>query len=460
MINPSQFTSRAQAGLSTPDSKRLFAFVSILFVILAALHFYAAVWYDVGRQHDPSIHFAVLRGIVNLEAFPSYNSPYYYLVVGIVSSPFAALYRLHIIGDATYMALAAMWSGLVFHALYSLSCLMLARALRFRISEQMLFVGLCAMLPPVQRTFLMLRPENLILVLAPLACALVIGWWRSYRNGVAMMQYPAAYPTLIALSFMAAQKITGAMLVVALWGCMILFMGGHWKQRVLNIIRPSLILLLMCVGLLGADKLSSGVSIVEHHASERADHQHTPSLSVFTTIDLSKAWQEPLRNNHADSMINILVIDLFGDYWQYGILQGHGQSQEWQVFRARIGLIISVGFVGLYLLAVFRVLASAVHNNASTILSWERVMLSALFGLSIVTLIMAALTYYKPSKFDIIKWEYVIMYIPFMMIPLVSLLSCTRSIALRRVLFFVLVLCVGGGFVQSIWIDPVAALGF
>ena len=116
-------------------------YATLLFSVLALTHFYTAYWFDGGMQHDPAIHFSVLRGVVSFDLFPYYNSIYYYTFVGILTAPFAALYRMHLINDVAYLSMAASWSGFVISLIFVWGCVKFARVLRFQPSEQFLFAA-------------------------------------------------------------------------------------------------------------------------------------------------------------------------------------------------------------------------------------------------------------------------------------------------------------------------------
>ena len=440
--------------LPTMERRRFLFQLGIVAIVAALVHFYAAWWFDVTRQHDPSKHYAVLDGLANLEAFRSYNAPYYYLLVAFVSAPMIALYRMHLIGDAAFMSLSVAWSGFVLLTAYILGSFALARVLRFRSTEQFFFVALCVFLPPVQRSFSMLRPENLILTLTPFACALLISWWRAMRNGVPAMRFPALYPVLGIMGLIASQKITGTLLVGALWFFLFLFTPGSLAARVRQLRHPALILIAIILALVFIDRSTTGVSIFEHPASSRADYQRKPKLSVFTTFDPVKAWETPLRNSQAGSMANILLVDLFGDYRGYGILQDKGQTAKWNVFRSRVGIVGAAIFAVVYLLSLGVMFLPLVRSTRGNPILRERAVLAALFFLGFVILIAASTTQYNPNKFDIIKWEYIIMFVPFMMIPPIHLLSKCNMVLKRALLFPALSILLCFAVLQSTWIDP------
>ncbi len=83
-------------------------------------------------------------------------------------------------------------------------------------------------------------------------------------------------------------------------------------------------------------------------------------------------------------------------------------------------------------------------------LARERLSFSLIFFLGFAVLILASLTAYKPSKFDTIKWEYIVFFMPFAMIPLSHLANKPGNrywnVAVKTVLMFLVL----AGIVQSI----------
>jgi hypothetical protein len=432
-----------------------------------ALRGYTAWWFDITHQADPYFHHAYVIAIVNLQGFEYYAAPYYYLVVALLSSPLAALSRFHLIDGPAFLALAAMWSNTVLLVLYAFGCMALARHLRFRPSERLIYVGLCCFVPIVERAFSFLRPENLILMLAPWATIFILICWRAMRFSVPGLRNPAFWPAVASLGVMATQKMSGLAMVGGLGILSVLLMRGPLVRRLAWLWRPATVLTVVVVLLATVHWLYSGIWFFEHPVYEPWRVNISAPLSVFTNFDPVAAWDNPFRNTHKESMWNILFIDLFGDYWEYGYANlgsegAFGVPLEWKLYRARFGILASGVFVLLYTLSVMVLLLSAlrIRGNARPDVIDERAALSGLFFLGLIIFVLSALAgLYHPGKGDIFKWEYIVMFVPFMMLPIPHLLQSTENRAARRAIAVVAVLIIVCSVLQSMWLPSPIAFG-
>jgi hypothetical protein len=435
------------------------AFLALV-VLAVLLRAYTAWWFDITHQGDPYFHHAYLLAIMNLQAFEFYVAPFYYIVVVFLSAPLAALYKLHFIDTHTFLTLAAFWSNASLLVAYAFGCLTLARHLRFRVSERLIYVGLCCFVPIVERAFSFLRSENLMLMLAPWAAVFILVCWRAMRFSVPALRVPAFWPAVAGLSVMAAQKISGLALVGGLGAMSVLFVRGALFQRLAWLWRPAAVLAVAIVLLMTVHRLYSGIWFFDHPAYEPWRVNISAPLSVFANFDLVAAWDNPFRNTHKGSMWNILFIDLFGDYWEYGYANlgtegALGVPLEWKLYRARFGILTSGVFVLLYVWSVVVLARSVLRSRANKRpdVTNERAALSALYILGFVVFILAALAgQYHPGKGDIFKWEYAVMFVPFMMLPIPHLLQSTGNRAVRRAIAVVAVLIIACGVLQSMWL--------
>lgn len=430
MTPAERFLAPLRLNAGPAERNRLVLGFVVIVVIAAALRIHTATWYDPFFQHDPDRHLPILRAAIHLTTFTNNNAPYYYYLVAMLGAPFAALYRLRLITEPTFFVLATAWSGLVFQTLYIYGCLLFARQLRFRLRTQLAFVALCIFLPPIQRSFSMLRPENLILMLAPFLCVLFIVSWRNVRRGTPVADIPAVGMAAIIATVVSAQKVNGMFIVAGLGAAFLAFTPGSLRERVSRPWRPTTLFVCLTVALLIAQKLLIGESFLYNPGYDEPKYQGKPKAEVFVALDPVDAWRAPLRPSQAGSMPNILLIDLYGDYRRYGSSHFtlHGFSKAWLVARARFGLVISFLFVGIYVVGFIRlVLANRRQAEGAGFLARERLGLSILFYLGFVVLILTAFALYNKATFNIIKWEYITFFVPFAMIPLADLLERSRG---------------------------------
>ncbi len=446
------WASPLKLKLEATERSRVIVFTVFLLLVAVAIRVHWATWLDPFTQQDAGAHLPALDSASKLHFKTDYNAPYYYLVVSLLSAPLSVLYHLQFISNRTFFTLATLWSGLILQASYMYGCFMLARHLRYSLSAQFLFVALCTFFPPIQRSLAMLRPENLILALTPYVCIYFLLTWRVLNDDIDFFKLPFVPPALCLSILIAAQKISGLFLLVGLALITLLKYPGSLFNRVLGLWRAAALICIALAVLIVLQRALTGHWYLDNIQYYKPDFQTPPHLSLFTTFDPVLAWYVPFRNTHKHSMLNILLIDMFGDYWRYGIDHHAAPDQDlsWRLFRARTGMIAASLFIACYLmgaLALMRVVAGKQLDHLAS----ERAPLSLLFLLGPCLLVLASFAGIHAGKFDIIKWEYITPFIPFMMLPLVGLyeLSSLRLAASVPVTI-VLWLLVSAGIAQSV----------
>jgi hypothetical protein len=244
------------------------------------------------------------------------------------------------------------------------------------------------------------------------------------------MQIPAVRPAMGIAVLMAAQKVSGLFLVAALGAATFAFVPGPLRVRLQEIWRPVLLMCAALAVLFTLQHLATGYWFFENRQFANPNYQARPRVELFINFDPIRAWQEPFRNNHRDSMLNILFIDMFGDYWRYGIdhyrlTDAPNNTVAWRLFRARFGILTSALFLTFYATGAFVLIASLSGGRTveDRTTFRERSVLSVLFFSGILMLVIATLPGYAEGKFDIIKWEYIQPFVPLLMIPPASLLD-------------------------------------
>src|SRR5262249_9856111 len=211
---------RAQRAIAS--SSLHFTPIWILFGIALLLRI---LWASVANpydQHDPGKHFPALFSVLQLKIPAIDTGPYYYAIVAIASLPLASLLKLGLLNEKQFLTLATAWSGALLQGVFMYGCLLLARQLRFRADAQFVFVALCTFFPPLQRSFGMLRPENLITAGAPYVCVFYVSLWR----GTSISRSGA-----VLIVLMAAQKISGLFLIAGLTASTVLLRPGLIRLR-------------------------------------------------------------------------------------------------------------------------------------------------------------------------------------------------------------------------------------
>jgi hypothetical protein len=321
----------------------------------------------------------------------------------------------------------------------------LARRLRFGSVQSLMFVGLAIALPATNRSLNMARPENLILVLAPwiLVCLIKLSlrsrrpgarvlasrefWWFAVFGGVAAAQKPGGLTLLGATAVMAVMLAKDG-----LWG------------RLRQAAWPIVAAVAVFVALVLVQGAVFGSSPFKHERGSLAKYASVPAPNFYWYIDPPRVWRNPFRDAHRDSMPSILLIDLFGDYWRYGIdFMGNRFPDEFRLHRARLGFGLSVVLV-LGALAATGQLVAAVRRGPSgpmRAIAYMRLLTLAPVATAYLYLLYATRVYFAKEDADIVKWEYIIWVTPLLMIPFVSGLrhrSRARTVAGYAVLLAVI----------------------
>lgn len=126
-------------------------------------------------------------------------------------------------------------------------------------------------------------------------------------------------------------------------------------------------------------------------------------LSFLYNINASDLINNPFRNQHANSLIGITFIDIFGDYfnryWDHSRSLFIMNREDLFSFlphpRRNIGLVLSVIFVS----------SSILFKNNSQLKKYKRIYLIGIFVLGLTSLGLFGL-HFNPSKGDTLKTHY------------------------------------------------------
>ena len=177
----------------------------------------------------------------------------------------------------------------------------------------------------------------------------------------------------------------------------------------------------------------------------------SPPASFFWHLDPVSAWQHPFRDWHRGSMPEILLIDLYGDYWRAGLDEPSlHRSERARVARARFGIVAAGWFLLLWTGSLAVLLGRRVVRPGQGSLSLALTAASTLPLLtSAAYLGAAALRFYDPVDGDIAKWEYVVWVFVFLPIPIVQALSSLDGQP-ARLARAALLACAAAGCLQSV----------
>ncbi len=372
--------------------------------------------YDIRFGHDPGWHVGYLIQLLNLHPCPYYVAPYYYLICllhGVAALP---LYLASAIERATCLSIGVGLANLDLYVWYLLGLWYLALAIEMSQRQRLAWLAICAVLPVVHRSLNMVRPENLMLPLAMWIIIIGLSWARELgEQGLSFRSY-----RLWLLSFACAlfltQKVTGASLLLGLWLMLLFSHRADLRTRFRHLFVLSVLVIAFTALLGGAHRVTSGKWFFKHHAEKEVEYAHKAPLSFVTEIDPVRMWKEPLRNAQRYSMPGILTVDLFGDYWRYGISHyKRAIPREQEVLRARVGLVATWMFVGLGLLGLVRTLFWVVKGRGGirNAAAYQLTLLIPVILAYAIIAYTAMFLQFDPHKGNLAKWEYLIWCLPF-----------------------------------------------
>ena len=420
--------------------------------VAVAVRIWNAVVYDFRQQHDMQVHIGYLRDLAGGHLPTTYNAPWYYVLTCVLASPVIAACRLLGTSERTLLHATVGVSGTALFLVFMAGCLALGRELGFGASGARWYALLVCAFPVVARTFDMARPENLLLTLTPWTLLLLL---RSAPAAVARTGWAVRgwrfWTVSVALGLMVAQKIGGLTLAATAPAFLAVGApGAPLRRHIRSALQIWSAAAAVAGMLIAAQWLVAGTTPFHHDRGADPMFRSAPA-SFFWHLDPFSAWQHPFRDWHRGSMPEILLIDLYGDYWRAGFDQpGLHRSERARVARARFGIVASVGFLVLWTgsLAVLQARRVVRPGHASLSLALTAAAVVPLLA-SAAYLGAAATRFYAPVDGDIAKWEYIVWVFVFLPIPIVQALSSLDGQP-ARVARAALLACAVAGCLQSV----------
>jgi len=161
--------------------------------------------------------------------------------------------------------------------------------------------------PQTINMLLTMKPEIFAFAILPWSIFLIFLFFESY-------DYKFLYFSLIPNVLLLTSKgtIIGSVLLLYLY---IVFKE---KFNILSIkfISIFLLFLIFLTPVLLENHDANGKHVFEH-TNQKAEMQDTADLNFLYNINFHDLYMYPFRHNHADSLIGIIVLDTFGDYYQW-----------------------------------------------------------------------------------------------------------------------------------------------
>jgi hypothetical protein len=136
-------------------------------------------------------------------------------------------------------------------------------------------------------------------------------------------------------------------------------------------------------------------------------------LNILYNFSFMDAWLNPLRDSQKLSMLNIIFLDYFGDYWNYGLtnVKLFEISQTCKQIINKTSLVLSCVYLFLIIIATksifIKIIQSMIYKKELKADSKILIFQTILFYSSLSVLIAAGLLRYNPSDGDVFKNEYI-----------------------------------------------------
>ena len=291
-----------------------------IYLFFITIYLFNSFNYDLKFQHDAQLHNYPIFHILNLD-FDKIETPYgliYYFFVSFFSIFSYPFYKLQILDPRESFYLMVRISNFF---LYSLSFLYSYKISK-KIFKNDIFISilptiLIFSLAPIHRTFLMVRPENIIILFVLMSLYFLIKLLKNKnlnKNNYIIL--------LISLFLVGSIKLNGFIYVL----CFFTFLLFFYEKNI-QIFKLSL---LVFISIYIYYYIHSHISLLTvydrpYNIDEAIKLDKVglfnlgKDLSLFLNFSFIDAWQNTYKYSQADSMINTLLLDLYGDYYGYGI---------------------------------------------------------------------------------------------------------------------------------------------
>jgi len=425
--------------------------------------------YPLKQQTDAFLQIGIIADLLEKGTYISYFGVYYYGVCALMISIISGL--------NIFEGNAAVQYSIV---LVNLSCFIAALIGLWRVGTRLGFSPLGSLLlltlfatnPVIQGQFRYVRCENLIV---PLAIWLVYALLTISGRGDTSLR------KIIIAAFLLALAITQKITALALLPSAIILLV-YRRQPKLQL-RPTIQFLVLSICFTSVLWVlhyeHTGIPFYQSNAEtyhyEGENFENKPTADVMLRVNPVDAWRYPLQHEQRDSMANILLLDLFGDYretrYNYpvrGESLSERSSNSSAMERARFGLVLSLLFFGIYAYALWpssgfqslketsrkgSMLDKLCFGKISGLYKINMYYGFLLCALGHIALLVVASYFntFNPEKFDIIKWEYISWSLVFYLIPIVGKTSPTEANTAPGVTNVLLTVICVGGLIQSIY---------
>tara|TARA_B100000900_G_scaffold323293_1_gene282860 strand:+ start:6810 stop:8111 length:1302 start_codon:yes stop_codon:yes gene_type:complete len=377
-------------------------FLIFLIFTIFFLYIYQFFNYNISKQHDVWLHHYYILNILkfNFSEITSEYGIFYYFYTACFSLITYPLYYFQILEEREVFYLTVRLSNL---SLLTITFFIIYKICRdifnFKYKQITLTILLCFSFAFFNKTFFMARPENLMI---PVSLIIILETYKIINNKKITLKI--ILPSLCILS---AQKVSG--LIFSLVILAFLFFKQREKNyyKLILFFTCGLILLYLFHYLISGVKFYQNSDRLFGDATSLGIIHNFDKFNVLYKFSLIDAWKNPLRDFQNYSLINILSLELIGDYWKYGVFNNikFNLNESCLIILNRISIIYFIIFLILIISLIihFFNLEKKFSKSENSITLMMFILMFAGIGVIILAVFFRA----NFDDLDIVKYEYI-----------------------------------------------------
>ena len=384
--------------------------INYIFIFLITLFLINLFNYDIKFQHDAQLHNYPIFSIINFD-FKNIDTPYgliYYSYVSIFSVIAYPFYFFDILSPRESFYLMVRISNIILFVLSFFFSYRLSKAI-FKNESFFLYLPtlLIFSLSSVQRSFFMVRPENLIFTVIIFASYYIYKFFNEQK-----LEKKHFWILAISLFIIGSQKFNGFVYVFIFFSFCLFFIKNNKIILKLAILVFSLIYIYyLCHYLISDSTVYDRPYNLNENLNKIGIFNLNKGLEIFYSFSFYESWLAPMRYSHSDSMLNTLFLDLFGDYYGYGVfnyLKNDGAMTK--VFinclhgLNRISLILSIIFFSVIAIFILNFIKIFRAENPNYIFFLFQIVQ---FLAGFLVLILVAINEHTGEQSTVFKWSYI-----------------------------------------------------
>ena len=372
---------------------------TILTLLLVLIFSNNLIDYELITQHDAALHHYPIFNLLTFN-FSEISTPYgifYYLYISFFAPIAFPFYKLEILNDRESFYLMIKISNFVLYFLSIIYSIKVSKLIFGKINyDYLLPVVFIFSISSLHRTFLMVRPENLIILLVLVSFIYLFRIMKQTE-----FKKKDIFIFSICLFLIGTTKINGFCYLLCLFFFLLIFNKKNFLIFKISIFVFTSIFfyyyLHNYISLMGVYDRPYGV---EFESPEHGLFKLGKDLSLFINYSFIDSWNFPIKYSQSDTMLNILALDLFGDYYIYGI----EKFRDNLVSLNRKSLILSHIFFMLFSLSLIinSLNFTDIAKNNSLLMFFNLLVLAGIFLLITFTIVE-----YYGEKNTTVKLEYI-----------------------------------------------------